>query len=84
MSYWNKLPIEVKTAPTLNIFKSNLEAFKIKTKELGIYSIGNFWDVSDEVLNRIEGGNYLENKLRHNSFLKDNPWVAKKKFINIY
>jgi len=84
MSFWNRLPIEVKTAPTLNIFKSNLEAFKIKTRELGTCGIGNFWDISDEVLNRIESGNYLENKLKHNIFLKDNPLVAKKKFINIY
>ena len=29
-------------------------------------------------------GNYLENKLKHNVFLKDNPLGAKKKFINIY
>ena len=30
--------------------------------------------------------NYLENKLKHNTYLKDNPivHVAKKKFINIH
>ena len=84
MLFWNKLPIEVKNAPTLNSFKANLELFKSKTKAFGIYGSGNFWELSDEVLNRIESGNYLENKLRHNSFLQDNPFVAKKKFINIY
>ena len=39
--------------------------------------------MSDEVFNRIEGLNYLENKLKHNTYLKDNPIVAKVKFINI-
>ena len=41
-------------------------------------------NLSDEVLNRIEAGSYLENKIRHNEFLKDNPFVAKKKFINLH
>ena len=51
---------------------------------LGICNTGNFWAISDEVLNRIEGVNYLENKLKHNTCLKDNPIVAQKKFINIH
>ena len=38
--------------------------------------------MSDEVLNRIEAGSYLENKMRHNEYLKDSPLVAKKKFID--
>jgi len=84
MLSWNKLPIEVKSSSSLNVFKSNLEIFKSKTKALGDSCPGNFWQISDEVLNRIEGVNYLENKIRHNSFLKDNPIVAKKKFVNIY
>ena len=84
MLSWNKLPIEVKISSNLNFFKSNLEIFKRKTIALGGCCSGNFWEISDEVLNRIEGVNYLENKIRHNRFLKDNPCVAKKKFINIY
>ena len=81
---WNKLPTEVKISSSLNVFKSNLELFKCKTKALGTCGTGNFWEISDEVLNRIEGVNYLENKLKHNKYLKDNPIVAKKKFINIH
>ena len=81
---WNKLPTEVKISSSLNVFKSNLELFKCKTKALGICGTGDFWEISDEVLNRIEGVNYLENKLKHNTYLKDNPIVAKKKFINIH
>ena len=84
MLSWNKLPTEVKISSSLNVFKSNLEIFKRKTIALGGCCSGNFWEISDEVLNRIEGVNYLENKMRHNRFLKDNPCVAKKKFINIY
>ena len=84
MLIWNKLPIEVKISSSLNVFKSNLEVFKCKTKALGICGVGNFWEISDEVLNRIEGVNYLENKLKHNIYLKDNPIVAQKRFINIH
>ena len=84
MLSWNKLPIEVKTSSSINVFKSILEIFKCKTKSLGICCSGNFWEISDEVLQRIEGANYLENKLKHNSYLKENPFVAKKRFINIY
>ena len=31
---WNKLPTEVKISSSLNVFKSNLELFKCKTKAL--------------------------------------------------
>ena len=84
MLIWNKLPVEVKISSSLNVFKSNLGMLKCKTKALGIRNTGKFWEISDEVLNRIEGVNYLENKLKHNTYLKDNPIVAQKKFINIY
>ena len=84
MLLWNKLPIDVKNSSSLNVFKSNLEIFKSKTKALGISGCGYFWDISEEVLSRIEGEHYLENKIRHNVFLKENPFVAKKKCINIY
>ena len=36
-----------------------------------------------EVLKRIEGNDYIENKEKHNEYLKLHPFVAKKKFINI-
>ena len=41
-----------------------------------IYS-GNFWELSNEVLNRIESGNYLENKLKHNMYLKGGVQASK-------
>ena len=33
-------------------------------------SIGNFWELSNEILQRIKSHNYLENKLTHNGYLK--------------
>ena len=66
MLSWNKLPSDVKNSESLDIFKSNLELFKSKTRALGIYGCGNYWEISDEALNRIEAGSYLENKMRHN------------------
>ena len=45
---------------------------------------GNFWEVSDEVLNRIEWPNYIENKAAQTAFLLVNPKVAKRKGVNIY
>ena len=62
----------------------HLSPIKRKTIALGGCCSRNFWEISDKVLNRIEGVNYLENKMRHNRFLKDSSCVAKKKFINIY
>ena len=47
--------------------------FKNKTRALGISGCGNYW----------EAGSYLENKIGHDEFLKDNPFAAKKKFINL-
>ena len=43
-----------------------------------------FWELSDAVLSRIEGANYADNKSSHNEFLKRNPYVAKRKFINMH
>ena len=45
----------------------------------------HFWEVSNEVLCRIEGNNYSENDEKHNyQYLWFNPRVAKKRFINRY
>ena len=65
----NKLPTDVKTADTVNInFKNKLEQFKI-----------DFMHDKSEL-----GHNYILNKEIHNEYLKSNPFVAKKKFINLY
>ena len=54
---------------------------KCKTKAFGICGAGKFWEISDDVLNRREVVNYLENKLKHNIY---NPIVAQRRFINIH
>ena len=43
----------------------------------------NFLNNSD-MLSRIEGQGYLENTAMHTEYLKINPFVARKKFINLY
>ena len=55
---WNKLPVSVKNTDSVLSFKIKLE----KYKEENIFeSRGNYWEVSNEVLSRIENSNYLEN-----------------------
>ena len=64
--------------------KINLEKFKVASISGNVNLNGQFWELANEVLQRIEGSGYLENKLVHNEYLKLNPVVAKNKFINIY
>ena len=80
--YWNKLPLDVKNSSSVNCFKSSLERFKLKSLDLGIID-GHFWEVSYQVLDKIEGCDYIRNKNEHNLYLKRNPYVARKKGINI-
>ena len=82
-SFWNMLPCEVKNASSLNCIKYELETFKKKCSKYGESSKGHFWELSCEVLNRIERNGYVENKNLHNEYLKKNPFVAKAKFINL-
>ena len=51
---WNQLPSAVKNSLSLNCFKSGLEDLKNKCVSLGLSGQGNFWELSGEVLKRIE------------------------------
>ena len=82
--YWNKLPNDIKMAPNVNSFKNRLESYKLDCISSANERPGNFWELSDAVLNRIEGANYADNKSSHNEFLKKNPYVTKRKFINMH
>ena len=84
--YWNKLPNDVKNALSLNIFKNALDSYIYKNDCLssGFYRIENYWDLSYEVFNNIEDNSYLDNKQLFNTYLKDNPFIAQKKFIKIH
>ena len=51
ISYWNKLPRYVKGSESVNDFNINLEGFKRSCSNI---DTGNFWEVSDLVLGKIE------------------------------
>lgn len=78
--YWNRLPSHVKSSNDVNSFKIALEQYKFDNFD----KEGHFWEVSYNVLQKIEGNNYLENKSRQNDYLRDNPKVAKRKGINLF
>ena len=82
--YWNKLPNDIKMAPNINSLKNRLESYKLDCISSANERLGNFWELSDAVLIHIEGANYADNKSSHNEFLKRNPYVAKRKFINMH
>ena len=75
VNYWNKLPSVVRNSKSVDQFKVNLENFK-RTKH---NVVGNYWELSDEVLNRIKD----DNRRSHTEYLLDHPFVAKFKGINI-
>ncbi len=81
VGYWNKLPSFVRCSTSVNSFKSNLELFK---KDSILAETGNFWDVSFELISKIEGHVYKDNKSKHNKYLLENPKVAKRQGINIF
>ena len=72
----------MKCSDSVEDFKINLQSFKDANCHKA--NVGNFWEISDDVLSRIEGPSYLANKEKHNDYLKLHPYVAKKKFINLY
>ena len=80
ISFWNKLPSFVRNSVSVIDFKINLEEFK---KTNNSVDTGNFWEVSNIVLAKIEGINYLEKKKQQVQYLYKNPCVAKRKGINI-
>ena len=83
LPFWNALPISVKNSSSVNDFKINLEVFKNDCISKGISENHHHWTVSEEVISKIEGGNYLENKRKFNEYAWFHPHVAKKQFINL-
>ena len=85
INYWNILPNSVKMSPSVNSFKANLENYKAHSLADKFHSsVGHFWEVSDHVLDRIESPSYLAGRPAFREYLNDNPWIAKRKQINIY
>ena len=80
IGFWNKLPVEVKLSKSAENFKVNLQNYKVKSSDIK----GNFWDVSKEVINRIDTPSSLAGRSKFNQFVIDNPWYARKRGINTF
>ncbi|KAL5265305.1 hypothetical protein ACHWQZ_G006143 [Mnemiopsis leidyi] len=81
--FWNKLPSEVKNSTSVLNFKIGLESFKKERISKNEVNVLHYWNVSSEVVGRIEGPNYVINKEKHNEYLLSHPFVAKNRFINL-
>ena len=51
IKYWNKLPNDVKSSTSVNSFKNKLDKFRKLGKSQNLQ--GHFWELSDEIFNRI-------------------------------
>ena len=77
-NYWNKIPESVKDAPSVEVFKSRLEVFKKNSIEEE-KTTGNYWELSDLLLTRIND----TNREAYTDFMKSNPEIAKIKKVNV-
>ena len=86
IQYWNVLPNFVKLSSNVDNFKVNLSKHKSQQlkSEHSVSSVGNFWEVSERILQRIESSSAVAGRAAFCEYLNDNPWVAKRKGINIY
>ena len=82
LQYWNILPSSVRNSSSVDQFKCNLEHFK--ASNINIFDTGQYWEVSNIVLEKIEGPSYLENKKKQIDFLKNNRRAASRMGVNIY
>ena len=71
------------TPQILRVLASRLESYKSDCIDSKNLRPGNYWELSNAILGRIEGPSYVDNKKAHNVYLRNNPHVAKMKFINI-
>lgn len=74
INFWNKLPVFVKLSKSVDNFKNNLSKFKRDN----IHTKGHFWELSDDIFNRIHD----ENRSNFVKFVQDNPNFARKRKIN--
>ena len=73
INYWNKLPSDVKFSKSVDSFKNNLLRFKHDNLQNG-----NYWELSDEIFNRISDSNRDE----YVAFVSNNPIFAQMRNIN--
>ena len=79
INYWNKLPTDVKSADTVDCFKSRLQAHKMRCSSSNESSELNYWELSTTLLNKINDST----RDQHIEFLRDNPRVAIFKKTNL-
>ena len=75
IKYWNKLPNYVKHSSSVHDFKVNLDLFKNECK---LSDTGNYWEVSEVIISKIEGESYVKNSLRIfviNSPINHKNWI---------
>ena len=88
VKYWNVLPNYVKLSLNVDSFKANMELYKqtslSDTYNVGDIGLGNFWEVSDHVLNRIEPPSSVLGRPAFCEYMMENPWVAKRRGINLF
>ena len=58
------------------LYKRNLETYKQKCFEMK----GNYWEISDEVFNRINDNN----RQSYVDFMTQNPFIAKRNLVNAH
>ena len=75
VNYWNKLSANVKLSDSVNAFKRNLENYKLNN----INAKGNYWELSQEIFSRIDD----TDRDSYCKYMIDNPYVAKRKGVNI-
>ena len=76
---WNSLPLFVKISKSVENFKINLDKHKRTSINVG----QNYWDVSEELLGKIESVTSDSSRNNYVEFMRDNPWVAKRRGINV-
>ena len=74
-NYWNKLPDNLKMSDSVVDFKKGLEKYKLKY----FSRCGNYWELSDEIFNRINDSS----RTSYANFMKDNIHIARRRGINI-
>ena len=86
IQYWNVLPNFVKQSNNVKCFKENLNSYKNRhlAGESFTKSIGHFWEVSEHILHRIESPSSVSGREAYREYLNENPWVAKRRGINIF
>ena len=85
INYWNNLPPYVKVSTSVDMFKCNLEAYKLSSMgDRFLASTNCFWEVSEHVLNRIETPAALAGRSALCEYWSENPWVAKREGVNLF